>query len=101
MNSKIGEVVRPPNPPVSMSPAAQKRRLRALLEHLDWSQAELALRTGISTQNINRYCQGKRQINPNDAWKIANATGLTVGYILHGDVRGLTRDQVAQMPDED
>jgi len=83
-----------------MKPAAQGRRLRALLASLDWTQAELALRTGIGAQNVNRYCKGKRQINHRDAWRIANATGLTVGYILHGDLRGLTRNEVARLPDE-
>jgi transcriptional regulator with XRE-family HTH domain len=70
-----------------MSPAAQGRRLSALLYKLGWSQAELALRTGISAQNVNRYCKGHRSINDKAIWKIANATGLTPGYILDGDLR--------------
>jgi transcriptional regulator with XRE-family HTH domain len=79
-----------------MSPAAQGRRLRALLTALGWSQAELALRTGISTTSINRYYQGE---NGRNAWKIANATGVTPGYILDGDLRGLTKIQLEWLPD--
>jgi len=82
-----------------MSPAAQGRRLQALLNVMGWSQTELALRTGIGTYSLNRYCRGHRPINAKDAWRIANATGLTAGYILDGDLRGLTKDQVSFLPD--
>jgi len=92
-------MVKAPRPPLSMSPAAQGRRLSALLTAMDWTQAELALRTGISTTSINRYCQGFRPITRNDVWKIANATGLTMGYIFEGDLRGLTKVQLEWLPD--
>jgi transcriptional regulator with XRE-family HTH domain len=81
-----------------MSPAAQGRRLQALLTALGWSQAELALRTGISATSINRYCKGHRPLRSNDACAIARATGLTPGYMLDGDLRGLTSVQVNWLP---
>jgi transcriptional regulator with XRE-family HTH domain len=59
-----------------MSPAAQGRRLNALRIAMKWSQAELALRTGIDTTSVNRYCKGERPINAKHAWRIAYATGL-------------------------
>jgi transcriptional regulator with XRE-family HTH domain len=70
-----------------------------LLSALGWNQPELALRTGISTTSINRYCKGHRSINAKDASRIANATGLTMGYIFEGDLRGLTKIQLDWLPD--
>jgi transcriptional regulator with XRE-family HTH domain len=96
---KIAWLVKAPRPPLSMSPAAQGRRLNALRIAMKWSQAELALRTGIDTTSINRYCKGERPINAKHAWRIANATGLTAGYILDGDLRGLTKAQLDWLPD--
>jgi transcriptional regulator with XRE-family HTH domain len=97
--TKIDEVVKPPSLQLDTSPAAQGRRLRALLLALKWSQSELALRTGISPPSINRYCQGERRINAEDAYLIAKATGLTMGYIFEGDLRGLSRAELDWLPD--
>jgi len=95
----IDEVVKPPSLEKGTSPAAQGRRLRALLIALKWTQTELALRTGISPPSISRYCKGRRPMNAEDAYLIAKATGLTMGYIFEGDLRGLTRAELDWLPD--
>ena len=95
----IAEVVKPPTLEQGTSPAAQGRRLRALLTALKWKQTELVLRTGISPPCINRYYLGRRRINAEDAYLIAKATGLTMGYIYEGDLRGLTRADLGWLPD--
>lgn len=95
----IDEVVKPPSLQQGTSPAAQGRRLQALLLALNWTQTELVLRTGISPPSINRYCKGHRRINAEDAYLIAKATGLTMGYIFEGDLRGLSRAELDWLPD--
>ena len=97
--TKIDEVVKPPSLPQGTSPAAQGRRLRGLLTAKGWTQAELALRTGIGTQNINRYCRGHRKINADDCCLIAKATGLPMSYIFEGDLERLTRAELDWLPD--
>ena len=66
---------------------------------MKWTQVEACLRTGIGKQDMNRYCQGLRPISAKNTWRIANATGLTAGYILDGDLRGLTKAQLDWLPD--
>lgn len=62
-----------------------KNRIRVLRAEREWSQAELAERTGVSRQAINAVETGKHVPSLTLAFEIADAFGLTVEDIFLRD----------------
>jgi transcriptional regulator with XRE-family HTH domain len=86
-----------------MQPIARGRRLRVLLEVLEWSQKRLSEQTGITTSDLNKMLTGEKKggIDPINAWRIASALGVTEIYILYGNRQGLPPELLRLLPPED
>ena len=59
-----------------------KNRIRVLRAEREWSQAELADRTGVSRQAINAVETGKHVPSLTLAFEIADVFGLTVEEVF-------------------
>ena len=62
-----------------------KNRIRVLRAEREWSQADLADRTGVSRQAINAVETGKHVPSLTLAFEIADAFGLTVEEVFDPD----------------
>lgn len=59
------------------------KQIIAARRHKGWSQTQLALKSGISPGTMSRYEKGRRQrVSVENLIKIANATGVTVDFLL-------------------
>lgn len=80
-----------PNP---HSKEAVAYRLRLARAALGLSQAEFCRRTGIATNTWNNYEKGLNRISLEEAFKVVNATGISLDYIYRG-VEALLPSQIA------
>ena len=60
------------------------RRLRARRRLLEWSQAELGERCGISFQQVHKYEAAVNRISASRLFSLAEALGVTGGYFFDG-----------------
>lgn len=58
------------------------KRMRLLLENLGMSQREFAEKTGITETAVCRYLQGSRIPNAGTLISIANATHVSVDWLI-------------------
>jgi transcriptional regulator with XRE-family HTH domain len=59
-------------------------RLKLAREALDLSQAEMCRRAGIAPNTWNNYEKGLNRISLDEAFKVVNATGISLDYIYRG-----------------
>ena len=64
-----------------------KNRLRVLRAELDWSQADLAERLGVSRQTVNAIETGKYDPSLPLAFRAARLFGLRIEEIFHDQDR--------------
>lgn len=60
-------------------------RVREARRRQGWSQGELSRRTGLRPETISRLETGKHGVGSDSASAIADATGVTIDWLLHGD----------------
>ncbi len=58
------------------------QRIANILERKNWSQKDLAEKTKISKSVINRIILGTRPARDDELIMLANALGVTAGYLL-------------------
>ncbi|MDU1693864.1 MAG: helix-turn-helix domain-containing protein, partial [Bradyrhizobium sp.] len=75
--------------------AAIGARIRSLRLHQGLTQETLAGKLGITFQQIQKYEQGKNQVNPTRLLKFANIFGVSAGFLL-GERQ--LKSQGAQLP---
>ena len=83
-----------------MSADRQADRLCKLRKALGWSNKELSMRTGIAPPLLSQYQHARKAITPNNAWRIAKATGVTIDYLLSGERSGLAEHAAKRLPPE-
>lgn len=65
------------------SPAVIARQIVRAREYKGWNQVDLSNATGIAQGTISRYESGERRgVRPENLMKIADATGVTVDFLL-------------------
>ncbi len=69
-----------------------KNRLRVLRAELDWSQADLAGRLGVSRQTVNAIETGKYDPSLPLAFSIARTFGRRIEEIFESDVKAAAGD---------
>jgi transcriptional regulator with XRE-family HTH domain len=88
---KLARSVRPVRVPATVSIAAQGQRIGMLREILDWSNKEMAVRTGIPEPSLSQFIYGrKKSIHSLDIYRIAAATGTDANFIIYGNTKCLT-----------
>lgn len=66
-----------------------------LIEERDWSQAELALRLGMSAKHLNRLIKGKAALSYDTALKLERVLGSTSSFWMNREIR--YQEQLARL----
>ena len=66
-----------------------------LMEERDWSQAELALRLGMSAKHLNRLIKGKAALSYDTALKLERVLGSTSSFWMNREIR--YQEQLARL----
>lgn len=84
---------------LDVSPAAQGRRIGLLRERLRWPNKLLSEKTGIPEATLSQYVHAKKlSISALDLWRIAQATGVTVDWLISGSRSGLSATALQLLP---
>lgn len=85
-NNRAAAHVHKPYPPEQLQPVDMHvgTRIRERREAIGLSQAELATRVGLTSQQINRYENGVDRIGAGRIWELGQVLGCRVSFFFEG-----------------